>query len=251
MGVTPVVIGPESLATNRNAKIGRPQFSSNQGVLISRKQYLIAYNKDKRVLDWALWQFSPADLGRAKREDAFAPDPDLEKAGITPVKNEDYGKSCFSRGHQIPSSDRKSSPNDNLATFFMSNMLPQTSYLNSFIWKSLEVHSYNLVEKGKTLYILAGPIHGPQKRGIGLGRDISVPVKNWKVVADDSGQVIAAVIMPNTTSKGTDPLDDLGTACDELKDQSLIGKTPSWQAFAATREDIEREAHVDLSFFRF
>lgn len=154
------------------------------------------------------------------------------------------------RGYQILSSDRKSIPDDNLATFFLSNMLPQTAYLNSFIWKFLKIHSDNLVKNGKTLYILAGPIHSPQKKGIGPGHDISIPVKNWKVVADDSGQVIAAVIMPNTTPKGTEPSDDLGTACDERDNQRLIGKTPSWQAFAAIREDIEREAHVDLSFFQ-
>lgn len=245
------VIGDQELSTNRNANLGLPRSLGTTHVLISRDQYIIAYNPAHRGPDWAMWQVRPADLGPVKRSVEFQVDPDLEAANIPIVRRSDYSNSCLTKGHQIPSADRTAHIDANQRTFYMSNMVPQTAYLNSTIWESLEKFSRELVQKGQVLYVLAGTIHSKQSKGIGPNRDIMVPIKNYKVVADESGHVIASVVMPNTTSQGTDPLDDLDVTCTEFSRLGTIDRTKKWRDFAATKDQIEVEANVDLSFLTF
>lgn len=245
------VVGDQELSSNRNAALGLPKSSGASHVIISRDQYIISYNPAHRGPDWAMWQVRPADLGPVKRSVEFQVDPDLEAANIPIARKSDYSNSCLTKGHQIPSADRTAHIDANQRTFYMSNMVPQTAYLNSIIWESLEKFSRELVQKGQVLYVIAGTIHSKQSKGIGPNRDIMVPIKNYKVVADESGHVIAAVVMPNTTSQGTDPLDDLDVTCTEFNRLGTINRTKKWRDFTATKEQIEVEANVDLSFLTF
>jgi endonuclease G len=248
---TTSVIGDQELTSNRNGYLGLPKSLATSHVLISRDQYIIAYNPARRGPDWAMWQVRPDDLGTVKRSIEFQVDPDLEAANIPIVRRSDYSNSCLTKGHQIPSADRTARIDANQRTFYMSNMVPQTTYLNSFIWESLEKFSRELVQKGQVLYVIAGTIYSQQPKGIGPNRDIMVPIKNYKVVADESGHVIAAVVMPNTTSKGTDPIDDLDVTCSEFSHLGTIERTKKWSDFTTTKEQIEAEANVDLSFLTF
>ena len=94
----------------------------------------------------------------------------------------------------------------------MSNMMPQVPELNRGVWGDLEEYCRELVQQGKDLYIVAGPVgnHG----AIGKKEKIAVPAKNWKVIAVLDRQGLGmqgvttntraiAVMMPNdATVKG-------------------------------------------------
>ncbi len=91
----------------------------------------------------------------------------------------------------------------------MSNMMPQVPELNRGVWGDLEEYCRELVQQGKELYIVAGPVG--KQGAIGKKEKIAVPMKTWKVilVLDRPGfgmQGITAntraiaVMMPNDAS---------------------------------------------------
>lgn len=252
--VTPpvaVTVGGVPLAQNRNAAIGCPSVPSGD-ILISRDQYLIAWNPKRRELDWSAWQVAPSDLGPSERSNDFEEDSDLAKAAPGAVEPDEYKGSCLDRGHQTPSADRTDSEAHNAATFLMSNMIPQTAYLNRVTWEHLEEHERDLVKAGGSVYVFAGPVFGTNPPGIGPKGDIAVPAKNFKVIADAKGNVLVAVVMPNVTSKGTDPVKDRAQACADSRHEMLRrrpkGGWTDWQAFETTVADIEAQSGLRFPF---
>lgn len=73
-------------------------------------------------------------LSKTDRSDGFMPD---EEAAVS-SQLEDYTSSGFSRGHLCPSADRQCSEEQNLQTFYLTNMQPQWQNHNGVLWKNLE-----------------------------------------------------------------------------------------------------------------
>jgi endonuclease G len=243
------ILGDVSLASSRHTKLGIPT-SNLPEILISRQQYLLSYNNKNRDLNWVAWELKNEDFGNIKRTDKFSLDPDLTFAHIDAVSNDEYINSCFDRGHQTPSADRTASQVDNEVTFYMSNMLPQTAYLNRVIWLSLENEERRIVrEENKTIYIYAGPIFEKDKK-IGPNKDIKVPTKNFKIIADEYGKVLAAAIMPNITSTGLDPFEDHVQACKDSHSvrPTVEKKANAWQQYKSSLMDIQKLSGIDFGF---
>ncbi len=90
--------------------------------------------------------------------------------------------------------------------------MPQVPELNRGVWGDLEEYCRELVQQGKDLYIVAGPVGN--QGAIGKKEKIAVPAKNWKVIAVLDRQGLGmqgvttntraiAVMMPNdATVKG-------------------------------------------------
>ena len=182
------ILGEVPLEQNENI-LPIPPLSSidlNE-VIISRKQYVVSYNRKNRSPNWAAWKIDLASLGRVKRTNVFLTDDILEnylasfsEHAVLPT---DFYESCFDRGHQVPSADRNDSVENNQATFVMSNMLPQTAFLNRVIWEHLESYTRDLVvNKAKKVYVVAGPIYDENFGMIGPDKDIPVPSKNFKII---------------------------------------------------------------------
>ena len=73
--------------------------------------------------------------GKYERSDNFRKDPHISTGSAT---LKDYKESGYDRGHLIPASDMKWSPDAMSASFFMINMSPQDPSFNWGIWKKLE-----------------------------------------------------------------------------------------------------------------
>src|SRR5262249_10607648 len=130
-----------------------------------------------------------------------------------------YDGSGFDRGHLCPAQDRSRSQADMDATFFLTNVVPQSPASNQKGWERLEAYCRDLAQKGHVLSIVAGP-HGQGGTGkngfaeeIGKGRvTVTVPAKLWKVVlvlphADAEPRTntrVIAIIMPNDQTVGFD-----------------------------------------------
>lgn len=193
------------------------------------------------------WKIEEKDLGTTPRSRDFFTDQELEtyltahNAGhaVTPW---DYDGSCFDRGHQAPSADRTDSQQDNDATFMMSNIIPQTPYLNRVIWEHLEVYTRKLVKQGKTVYAIAGPIYDQNFGAIGPQKDIPVPSKNFKIlVIQDTASAAAApqiiaVVMPNTAEDGSVPHPGHCAAFSE----EATPNVNDWMKYKASVADIEK-----------
>ena len=259
-GIT-MVVGETDLTGNRNIAGGLPRFVSeliaaNEDVYLSRQQFVVSFDVKAKVPSWTAWQIVKSDLGDVARSDDFRSDEILNTylrthegtSGVTP---EDYKNTCFDRGHQTPSADRTALPRHNLATFYMSNMAPQTAFLNRRIWADLESYSRDLVrDEGRKLQVYAGTILRDGREKIGRNKDIQIPEAFYKVVAvynDDSAKQPSgyiAVIMPNVTSHGRDPVANKDEACREQKSGGAGALSTSWKDYKVSLKEIERRAGV-------
>jgi endonuclease G, mitochondrial len=252
------VIGSLPLKQNDNLAMTMPT-TKNSEILISREQYLISYNKERRAPNWVAWKLETSQLGKVSRSNKFQQDPDLEEYLNSheeghAVQPTDYRNSCFDRGHQCPSGDRTDTEADNEPTFEMSNMIPQTPYLNRVIWEHLENYTRSLVlEQGKKVYVIAGPIYDEDFGSIGPDQDIPVPSKDFKIVfildADQSANDITsstpyiAVIMPNILKNGQKPVANTKN-CGGSEKESSGGTSDDWKQYQTTLKDIESASGI-------
>ena len=118
-----------------------------------------------------------------------------------------YGNSAYSRGHQIPNADRKSSADMNNQTYYLTNQTPQIQDgFNGGVWSNLEDNVRSIASSTDTLYVVTGAIFqtkggnetvkylSASKSGI---RPTRVPIPNYyyKVllkVKRNGGNVIGA-----------------------------------------------------------
>lgn len=183
---------PKPLA-NRNVRFGMPGEAkadaekSKEAYLIERPQYVLSYNDKRKTANWVAWQLVAKDVGRVARGE-FAEDPDLPK-GFDRVPFQAYTGSGFDRGHLCPARDRSADPKDNDAAFLMTNVIPQSRACNQGAWERFERYSRELADKGKEVYLVAGP-HGvgstdeTGKKKLTIGRNppfVTVPTSVWKV----------------------------------------------------------------------
>jgi DNA/RNA endonuclease G (NUC1) len=256
------IIGTVPLSRNENI-FSMPKEEKNtflpeadSEIIISREQYVLSYNKNRRLLNWAEWKIEESDLGKITRTNKFSVDQELDdhlnKSNQHAVVLNDYKGSCFDRGHQVPSADRTSSVENNEMTFVLSNMVPQTHYLNRVIWRNFENYARSLVNKqNKKVYVIAGPIYDEDYGRIGVNHDIPVPSKNFKVLivmdknqsindANANTQVIA-VVMPNKLKSGKKPFEDVNELChDEIQDGSNLPVSNDWRQYQTSVAEVER-----------
>jgi len=175
IGSPHVLLGKPSPATRFNAN----------DYLIVRPQYVLSYNRDHGIPNWASWQLNQSWLGSLPRI-PFQADPSLPQSWYQ-VQPNDYTGSGFDRGHLVPAADRNKTEADAQSVFWMTNILPQAPDNNQGAWEQLESHCRALVRQGKELYIIAGGagiggtgMRGPQAT-IARGK-VVVPASTWKIV---------------------------------------------------------------------
>lgn len=210
---------PPSATRDNNLAFGNPSRATTADMnnyLLSRSQYTLSYNNAKGIANWVSWHLSTAWKGSAPRSNSFRTDP-LLPANFNIVSSSRYTNSGFDRGHMCPSDDRDSTTDDNQATFYMTNIIPQAPNNNQITWKALEDYCRALMYQGNELYIIAGGYGqggtgdlGGVTQTIGNGT-VSVPQRVWKIAvvlpigANDPSRVstttrIIAVDMPNTNA---------------------------------------------------
>ena len=140
--------------------------------------YIIEWNNSKKAQRWTAFQMYNGNSGTSWNRnywqnqtdnewamknlqdygyaDPFQPDPDLPKEVRTELS--DYKGSGYSRGHICASADRLNSMQANEQTFYLSNMMPQTSKLNEGTWANMEnqVRKWNDNKYRETLYVVKG-----------------------------------------------------------------------------------------------
>lgn len=252
-----VVLGNLTLEENPNLPFKAPQTIESE-IILSREQYIVSYNKFKRTPNWVAWKLEAENFGSSGRTNEFNIDSDLETyfrvnaKNFSAVTHTEYKGSCFDRGHQTPSADRTDTKENNSVTFLMSNMTPQTPYLNRIIWAHLEQYTRDLVQKqGKKAYVIAGPVYDQNFGSIGPKKDILVPSKHFKIIYileahEEPGDINAntetiTVLMPNTLEDGSKPMDNTAALCKPLK-PLVPGKSDKndWMKYKTTLANIEK-----------
>ena len=211
-----------SSSVNKNVRYGLPASASSDpsnrdAYLIERPEFVLSYNDTAKTPNWVCWRLVHDDIGDAPRG-SFTPDP-LLPDGFKRVTSSVYDSSGFDRGHMCNSKDRTRTVEENDATFFTTNIVPQAPNNNQQGWEELESYCRRLATQGHELYIVCGPygVGGEGKNGhrdtIGKGDiKVRVPSHTWKVIMilPEPGAVpnkqtrTIAVWMPNDQTVTTD-----------------------------------------------
>ena len=232
-------VGTGGAAISVHTKLGIPDastaVSTNTTHYLSVKhQYVVSYNGTRKTPNWSSWELNSSWIGTAARQDTYRPDNTLP-ANIPQASLADYSGSGFDRGHMCPSADRTLSVADNTNTFYLTNMVPQSSNNNQGPWADLENYSRDLATSGKELMIISGPIYSGTITTVGNG--LQVPTSTWKVITvlDSPTQGAAnvttatrviAVIMPNRDAQ--------------------IAITADWHTFRTTVRAIEAATGLNI-----
>jgi endonuclease G, mitochondrial len=222
---------------NINLLMGNPSQATTspgnaENYLIVRPQYALSYSKTKGIPNWVSWELNASWLGDAHRVGKFAPDEELP-TGWERIRPSDYTGSGFDRGHMTNSEDRSRSPEDNIQTFLMTNIIPQAPDNNQGVWVQLENYCRELARSGKELFIISGG-HGQGgigknglKATVGQGK-VLVPAVTWKVIlvldkpnagvaGVDKNTRTIAVIVPNKQGIKYDPWQQYRTSVKEVE----------------------------------
>jgi endonuclease G len=246
------VLGELRLDGNPNLPGYIPSSTKNE-IILSRHQYVISYDKSKRSPIWAAWKVDESSMGNSGRTNTFSQDLELENyleqtSSFHAVDEFEYKGSCFDRGHQVPSADRTDKKENNEKTFLMSNMVPQTGFLNRVIWEHLESKTREIVKSGKKVFIVAGPVYDQNFGSIGPNKDIVIPSKNFKIVfilnPNEAPEQInrntphISVLMPNVLKTGEAPLENIKELCNPNPGTS--NDKEDWKKYQTSIEDIEK-----------
>jgi len=167
-----------------------------------KKLYVVGYDNTLNSARWVAWNLSKDWYGDAPR---FGGNFITDNIVDNPIKHTDITNSGYDRGHLVRSEERTLTDAQNKATFYMTNVYPQTPNLNQKVWYSLELYCEKLCkEQNKELYVIAGGIFSSGKK---YNNKVPIPDTCWKIVVilekgqglkdvNISTQVIA-VKMPN------------------------------------------------------
>ncbi len=171
---------------------GTPQ-SSVDTVLLCRSEYISVYDPQRKVPLVVAEKLQPGEFdGSVSRADNFQPDPDL--TALQSAALNDYRGSGYARGHMAPAGDFSSSDDAMSESFYLSNIVPQDSGMNSGVWSSLESATRACAKQLGSVYVLTGPVFEGRNQVIGNDK-VAVPSSIYKIVV--SGKNARAFIMPN------------------------------------------------------
>jgi len=120
--------------------------------------YSLEYVKSKQHVRWVAFSFYHETAGNnVGRSDEWADDPQVPAQYL--AQRDDYPYPPYDRGHIVASADRVYSQEGNEQTFYYSNITPQYSYFNRYVWTKFEgaVRDWGRSDSFRdTLYVVKG-----------------------------------------------------------------------------------------------
>jgi endonuclease G len=177
--------------------------------LVVREGYALEHSGDLKIPLWVCERMDPSKLnGPFDRKDDFRVDPDLEGPRS---ELSDYKGSGFARGHHAPAEDFSRSKERMSESFFLSNMSPQVSAVNSGAWAKLEKRARKWVAEDEVTWIITGallydPAEDDPSTANGwveystIGAGVAVPTHLFKIVVgqdSDGNRAATAYVVPN------------------------------------------------------
>lgn len=229
----PVTVCPYEYFFSSALELGCPtDTDASDDVIIRHFQYTTSYNPTLNVPNWVCWNEDSAWYGPVDRCDCFDNDP-LLPSYLPRLSSSTYSGSGYDRGHLANSEARTRCDSDNKATFYYSNIIPQTPSLNRQTWYSLEKFCDSLCTKAnKELYVMAGGIYHTKKRIANL---VTIPDSCWKVVVVlNRSQKVCSI---DTTARVIAVI---------MKNGDYTKETNDWRQYTTTVADVEAKSGYQL-----
>jgi len=195
--------------SSSHAPLGYPQDRDTlDDYIIEKPQYILSYCAKKNLPNWVAWELNASWVGDAPRKSGrFLIEPNLPDEFYR-VSHDDYTHSGYDRGHLVRSKERTKTVEDNVSTFEMGNIIPQTPDLNRGVWLRFEDYCLDkAMKENKNMYIVAGGIYHDTITLKGEGK-VVVPDSCFKIVVfseetdpsliDFTQLEIVSIAMPNT-----------------------------------------------------
>lgn len=218
-----------------------------------------AYDRRTRNPAWVAEHITPQSLALKqadRKHSAFIEDesiPSLFRARLN-----DYFRSGYDRGHQVPAADAKWSQAAMDGTFALTNMCPQVGEgFNRDYWSHFETFCRDLaVKRYPSVRIVTGPLYLPRRDQDGKWRvnyevignppNVAVPTHFYKVVyGEGSGKVaLGAFVLPNARIPNDKPLTDFEVPLEVLERASGLEFASSLEA--SRRRRLCQEVRCDL-----
>jgi len=206
----------------------------NDEYYIVRPQYVLSYNHTKGVANWVSWNLNKDWYGKAPRMTGNFLKDTLIPASMFSPEHHHYTNSGFDRGHLVRSAERTRTVEDNLSTFFMTNILPQTPDLNRGVWLNFERYCEQLCkEQNKELYIIAGGVYKSKKT-----------IKNEGLIAEPDSCYKIVVILERGQGKANINQNTQVVAVMMPNKQGV--RNEKWENYKTTVRNIEKQTGYDF-----
>ena len=221
-----------TIGTTLQSQLGNPSSATavataTTNYLITRPQYALSYNNSTREPNWVSWNLTTADVGTSGRSANFFQDTTLP-AGFYQVLTTDYSGSGYDRGHMCPSGDRTITDADNEATFFMTNMIPQSPDNNQGVWANFESECRSIAAAGNEVLIISGP---SGYAGATIASGVAIAGYTWKI----------AVVVPVGSGTAVSRITSASRVI-AIKIPNIAGvRSTPWQNYITTAGQIETD----------
>lgn len=183
------------------------------------------FDRRTRNPHWVAEHITPQSLTNSnadRKHSIFVEDPTIPP--MYRGKLQDYQRSGYDRGHQVPAADAKWSQVAMDSTFALSNMCPQVGDgFNRDYWAHFEDFCRRLTHTYPSVRIVTGPLYLPKREADGKWRisyevigsppNIAVPTHFYKVIFAEDGRTggnvsVGAFVLPNAEIANEKPLQD-------------------------------------------
>ncbi|PGH13382.1 hypothetical protein AJ79_03661 [Helicocarpus griseus UAMH5409] len=174
-----------------------------------------AFDRRTRNPSWVAEHITPASIAQNnadRKQSTFYEEPSIPAAFRARLN--DYFRSGYDRGHQVPAADAKWSQEAMDATFSLANMCPQVGEgFNRDYWSHFEDFCRRLTKTYPSVRIVTGPLYLPKRdpadgkwkvtyEVIGNPPNVAVPTHFYKVIFAEDGVAggkvsLGAFVLPN------------------------------------------------------
>ena len=166
--------------------------------IVEHPGFTLVYSEEHEQAAWVAYELTADEIaGSVSRTDRFLEDKTIHTGSAT---DSDYKGSGYDRGHLAPAADMKWSEEAMRASFYFSNMSPQTPSFNRGVWKRAEEQVREWALQHNAVYVVTGPVLNKITTHIGNNK-VRVPAYYYKTVLDKKKEKAIAMLIPNQGSK--------------------------------------------------